>query len=146
MHIAMAMSSQLRGKAQGLWKIVPFIIVLLLWELLARSGIYNAKLFPAPTTIVRAFREMIAAGDFVRDLLMSVGRAFVGFASGALLGVVSGCSRGGAALGGFSSIQFCSRYDRFHQSVSSLLLSFSSGWMRRRSTSWYSGVSFFLFG
>src|ERR1700738_2850787 len=92
--ISMAISSQLKNYSRGLGKLVPFMIVILLWELLARSGIYNAKLFPAPTSIVRAFREMIAAGDFVRDLLMSVGRAFVGFASGALLGVSVGVLTG----------------------------------------------------
>lgn len=88
------MSSQLRNYARGLVNLVPFIIVVSLWELVARSGIYNAKLFPAPTTIVRAFREMIVAGDFVQDVLMSVGRALVGFGAGALLGVSVGVLTG----------------------------------------------------
>jgi ABC-type nitrate/sulfonate/bicarbonate transport system permease component len=90
----MITSSQLKNNPRGLWKIVPFMIVLLLWELLARSGIYNAKLFPAPTTIVRAFREMIAAGEFVHDALTSIGRALVGFGAGALLGVSIGVLTG----------------------------------------------------
>jgi ABC-type nitrate/sulfonate/bicarbonate transport system permease component len=90
----MTMSSQLGSYARGLGKLVPFIIVVLLWELVARSGIYNAKLFPAPTTIVRAFREMIAAGEFAQDVLMSIGRALVGFGAGAMMGVSVGVLTG----------------------------------------------------
>lgn len=97
----MALISQLKSNAQRLGKIVPFIIVLLLWELLARSEIYNAKLFPSPTTVLRAFREMIVAGDFVPDMLMSVGRALAGFGAGALLGVSIGVLTGRGRICGF---------------------------------------------
>jgi NitT/TauT family transport system permease protein len=90
----MALISHLRSNAQRLEKIVPFIIIVLLWEMVARSGIYNERLFPAPSTIIRAFREMIAAGEFVRDLLASLARALVGFGAGALLGVSIGMLTG----------------------------------------------------
>lgn len=87
---------------RGLSKAVPFILVFLLWELLARSGLYNSHLFPAPIAVVRAFGEMIGSGEFANDLLVSVARASVGFAAGALtgisLGVLTGRSRTGSFL------------------------------------------------
>jgi ABC-type nitrate/sulfonate/bicarbonate transport system permease component len=93
------LSSRYLRSARSLGKILPFLIIVIVWELLARSGIYNARLFPAPTTIVWAFREMVAAGDFVRDLLTSLGRASVGFAVGALLGIGIGVLTGRSRVG-----------------------------------------------
>lgn len=86
--------SQTKRVSQGLWTILPFVIVLVLWESLARVGIYNARLFPAPTTIVRAFGEMISTGDLIRDLFASIARALVGFIAGAVLGVSIGVLTG----------------------------------------------------
>jgi ABC-type nitrate/sulfonate/bicarbonate transport system permease component len=90
----MTMGSRFRNPVRELGKLVPFLIVILLWELLARSGIYNAKLFPAPTTIAGAFREMIVSRELFRDLFVSIGRALVGFGSGALLGISIGVLTG----------------------------------------------------
>jgi ABC-type nitrate/sulfonate/bicarbonate transport system permease component len=90
----MAVSSRLKSYARGLGKTVPFIIVFLLWELLARSGLYNANLFPAPTVVIQSFGEMVTTGELTNDLLLSVGRALVGFGAGSLLGISVGVLTG----------------------------------------------------
>src|SRR5438552_2168815 len=95
------MRLELRNNARRLGTVAPFLIVVLIWELVARSGVYNARLFPAPTTILRAFREMIQDGEFARDLLLSVERALVGFGAGSLLGATVGVLTGRSRLFGF---------------------------------------------
>ncbi len=95
------MRPELIKNARRLGPIAPFVIVFLIWEVVARSGIYNARLFPAPTAVIRAFREMIQDGEFFIDLLLSVERALLGFGAGALLGVAVGVLTGRSRLFGF---------------------------------------------
>lgn len=41
------------------------------WELVARSGIVNAVLFPPPSTVAVAILEWIRSGQFFGDLMAS---------------------------------------------------------------------------
>ena len=46
---------------------VPFFIIL--WELIARSGVVNIVLFPPPSVVAVAVLEWMRSGQFFWDLL-----------------------------------------------------------------------------
>lgn len=71
---------------------VPLFV--LLWELVARSGIVNPVLFPPPSVVAVAVFEWIRSGQFFWDLLASLYRVTTGFAVGAVLGIVLGIMTG----------------------------------------------------
>jgi len=64
------------------------------WELVARSGIVNAVLFPPPSTVAVAILEWIRSGQFFADLMASLSRVVAGFAIGAAGGIVLGVLTG----------------------------------------------------
>ena len=64
------------------------------WELIARSGIVNAVLFPPPSTVAVAILEWIRSGQFLADLMASLSRVVAGFAVGAVGGIVLGVLTG----------------------------------------------------
>lgn len=72
------------------------VLLLLIWELLVRSTLLDARFFPAPTSIVGTFGQLISSGELANHVQASIGRIIVGFAMGAvpalLLGVVMGLS------------------------------------------------------
>lgn len=81
----------IRGIAKAMLSIAVFLVG---WELLARSGLVDASLFPPPTQVGRAFTEWARSGDLVRDLDASLWRAIVGFALGGFVGVFTGVITG----------------------------------------------------
>jgi NitT/TauT family transport system permease protein len=62
----------------------------LAWEALSRSGLVNAIMLPAPTTIVRSGWALLITGELPRHLGASLLRAAIGFAGGSLLAVLLG--------------------------------------------------------
>jgi sulfonate transport system permease protein len=78
------------------------IVLLILWELLARAGVIPSEVIAAPSTIIRAFGRMIASGELLHHLGVSMKRAGLGLAIGITLGValalLSGLSRIGEAV------------------------------------------------
>ena len=69
-------------------------LVLVVWELLARSGIVNRTLFPTVGDTLSAGVELWEAGFVVKDTLSSLSRALVGFAIGAVIGILVGVLTG----------------------------------------------------
>ncbi len=73
------------------------LVLLLVWELLVRSRIMDARFFPAPSAVVKTLFGLIASGLLVKDLGISLTRIGAGFAigaaSGIALGLVMGVSR-----------------------------------------------------
>ncbi|MCK1733020.1 ABC transporter permease [Bradyrhizobium sp. 138] len=65
-----------------------------LWELVARSRIVNAVLFPPPSTVAVAVLDWIHSGQFFGDLSASLFRVTAGFAIGATAGIVLGVLTG----------------------------------------------------
>jgi ABC-type nitrate/sulfonate/bicarbonate transport system permease component len=65
-----------------------------LWEIIARSGVVNAVLFPPPSVVVVAVFDWVRSGLFFWDLLASLYRVSVGFAIGAVAGVALGILTG----------------------------------------------------
>lgn len=65
-----------------------------LWELVSRSGIVNAMLFPPPSLVFVAVVNWALHGELLNDFLMSLSRVVVGFLGGALTGMVVGVLTG----------------------------------------------------
>lgn len=76
-------------------------IVVAIWALVSGFEIVNPALFPPPKAVWDAFISMVGGGVFWSDLKVSLGRAFTGFAIGAILGVVLGLLTGQTKLFSF---------------------------------------------
>ena len=78
-------------RRQLILNVVGVVVFLAIWEILPRSirGL-NLLLFPPPSGIVDALRELLSSGELIWDALASVGRALGGFAVGSILGIVIG--------------------------------------------------------
>jgi sulfonate transport system permease protein len=69
--------------------IVP-VSLLLLWEILARTGTLPPNWLPAPTTVGRTIFELAIAGDLWRHIGITLARVAVGFVLGATVGTLLG--------------------------------------------------------
>jgi len=63
---------------------------LLLWQLVSASGAVNRILTPAPTDVVTAIGRALRDGTLLVDVGWSVARVIVGYAAGAVLGILAG--------------------------------------------------------
>jgi len=64
--------------------------VVAVWQIVSALRLVNPSLFPSPVAVWHAAGDLVASGVFLDDLIISVGRAAVGFAIGAGLGIVVG--------------------------------------------------------
>jgi len=75
-------------------KILPFVAVLAVWEMLSRLGLLNSRLLPAPAAIFKAGVGLAGSGEIFADLFFSVKRVFAGFLAAAVLGLGAGAVAG----------------------------------------------------
>jgi NitT/TauT family transport system permease protein len=68
------------------------------WELVSRLGWVAPLFLPAPTAIAAEAGRMLASGELVRHLLVSLGRIGLGFALGAAAGTAAGLALGSSRL------------------------------------------------
>lgn len=64
--------------------------VVMVWELLCSLNLVNPALFPSPFAVWLAAIDLVNSGVFFNDLAVSTGRAAIGFAIGASLGIIVG--------------------------------------------------------
>ena len=81
------------------WRVIarnlfPFVVVLGLWEIVARAGVFPPKLFPSLVTVAEAFIRLTANGILIHHTFDTVLRLFAGFAIAAIVGVVLGILMG----------------------------------------------------
>lgn len=80
-----------------IYYLLPIPVFLLIWEGIARSGIYNITLLPPPSYVLQTLLEIIRSGELRDDLVASVMRAGVGFAFGTVVGIflgfLTGCNK-----------------------------------------------------
>lgn len=73
------------------------LLLLVAWELLVQLGLLDKRFFPAPTSIVGTFSNLITSGELFRHLQASISRIVIGFLMGAIpaliLGIIMGLSR-----------------------------------------------------
>jgi sulfonate transport system permease protein len=77
--------------------IIPVLLVVV-WEVLARVGVFPPNWLPAPTSVVLTAVEMARQGDLAGHILITTWRVVAGFA----IGVVAATALG--ALTGYSKI------------------------------------------
>ena len=81
-----------------LWRIfAPWalpVVLLILWEIAARTGLITARLMPAPSTIAVAGWTALMDGTLIYHTLISTRRALIGLAIGGGLGFVAGIVNG----------------------------------------------------
>jgi sulfonate transport system permease protein len=70
------------------------VLLLAVWQALARSGVISPQILPAPLTVLATARNLTETGELPRHLLISLQRAVIGFAIGASLGLALGIAVG----------------------------------------------------
>lgn len=75
-----------------------YLLLLLLWEGIARSGLYPPYLFPSPVTVLRTLAAGVLSGLFVMAALVSLQRIAVGYAISLVIGVPLGLLLGRVKL------------------------------------------------
>lgn len=65
-----------------------------LWELLARSGVIDARFWPPPSRLAAAAATMLRDGSLLSNVGVSLGRILIGFVIGAVPAVVLGLLMG----------------------------------------------------
>ncbi|AOJ11935.1 aliphatic sulfonate ABC transporter permease SsuC [Burkholderia mayonis] len=73
--------------------LVPLVLVLV-WELGARSGALSNRVLPEPLAVVRAAWALVESGDMWANVKVSTWRALVGFAIGGGVGLALGFATG----------------------------------------------------
>ena len=83
-----------RATLRGL--VLPILIVLL-WEAVARAGVVAGNLLPAPSAVLGAIADLAATGELFAHIEVTLSRVFFGFLAGAaaatVLGGLTGYSR-----------------------------------------------------
>ncbi len=70
------------------------LLLLVLWEVLARAGLLNPIFFPAPSSIAGTFEQMVSSGVLADNLGASIGRIIIGFTLAAVPGLALGMLMG----------------------------------------------------
>ncbi|MCI0563179.1 MAG: ABC transporter permease [Nitrososphaera sp.] len=70
------------------------VLLLVLWEMLGRSGVVHISLFPPPSQVLKALGEMLMSGELLRDIAISIWRAIAGWALGSAVGIGIGMLTG----------------------------------------------------
>ncbi|MRH89274.1 ABC transporter permease subunit [Nocardia sp. SYP-A9097] len=78
------------------------VLLVLLWQVASATGVLPERLLASPVTVVRTAGELISDGTLVDALTISLQRAALGFAIGAVAGIAlalaAGLSRVGESL------------------------------------------------
>jgi NitT/TauT family transport system permease protein len=70
------------------------VLLLILWEVLVQTGALDKRFFPAPTSIVGTFTNLITSGELWKHLTASISRIAIGFAMGAIPALILGITMG----------------------------------------------------
>jgi sulfonate transport system permease protein len=70
------------------------LVILLAWEIAARSGLLSTRVLPEPLAVVKAAWSLIQSGEMWADVKVSTWRAVSGFAVGGGIGLTLGLATG----------------------------------------------------
>lgn len=86
---------QRESRLRVIWRnAFPFIVVGLIWEAVARAGVFPPKLFPTLETIAAAFWRLTMNGILLHHAFDTILRLLAGFALAAVIGVAIGILMG----------------------------------------------------
>lgn len=65
------------------------------WQVVASVGLLNPVITPPPTSVLKAFDQLLAEGELIQDILASLKRVFIGFTAAGIVGITLGlaCAR-----------------------------------------------------
>lgn len=86
-------SSRRRGLELGLSISAP-VLLLAVWEILARSGAIDPRFWPPPSSLTGTAWEVLRDGSLLTDVRVSLGRILGGFLLGAIPAIVFGLAMG----------------------------------------------------
>jgi NitT/TauT family transport system permease protein len=70
------------------------VLILALWELVARAGWVDTRFFPPPSEVAVTFWGMMQSGEWFRHVGLTLGRVLSGVVTGSVLGVIVGLMMG----------------------------------------------------
>ena len=70
--------------------IISFAVLIILWELLAVSGLFPESLFPSPVRTAEALGRRISSGALLLDIGASMYRFFIGYITSVVAAVILG--------------------------------------------------------
>jgi NitT/TauT family transport system permease protein len=85
---------QTKERLKQMLTIASPLFLLVMWELLSRTGMIDIRFFPPPSAIVSTFFGMISSGEMAGHIGVSLYRILVGFLLGVIPGVVIGLLMG----------------------------------------------------
>ncbi|WP_432813961.1 ABC transporter permease [Sporosarcina aquimarina] len=85
---------QTKARLQQLLTIVSPVFLLVLWEVLSRTGVMDIRFFPPPTAIVQTFWELLVSGAIAEHVGVSLYRIALGFLAGVIPGIIIGLMMG----------------------------------------------------
>lgn len=97
MYKADVKTSVLRIGSDNMYRLISIVspfLVILLWEILSRTGVLDARFFPAPSQVVVVLAELVKTGELSDHLFISLERIILGFFLGAIPGVILGMLMG----------------------------------------------------
>jgi len=68
--------------------------LLLVWEILSRTGVADPRFFPTPSTIIRTLADMVRSGELPFHIGVSLRRILIGFVLGSVPAVLLGLAMG----------------------------------------------------
>ncbi len=77
-----------------LWFALPIAFLIVIWEVVSRSGFVSFNFFPPPSKVVVALWGMVTSGTLFLDLRDSSWRLIVGLFLGSVVGVITGLITG----------------------------------------------------
>lgn len=87
-------SLHLRRTKNVLWNVVPFLVIVSVWELAVVLGRVPPQMFPSVEAVVSKFFETVASGQFAVDAQASLGRIAVGAGLAIVTGIPFGILMG----------------------------------------------------
>lgn len=73
---------------------LPPIMLLVIWEVLTWAGVIDWRFFSRPSEVAEVFFSMVASGELINHVLVSLRRIFTGFIVGVVPGVIIGTAMG----------------------------------------------------
>ena len=69
-------------------KILIFIIILIIWQILSKLNIWSDYILPSPRKVLLTAREMFLDGSIFIDTLISIKRVLIGFSISFILAIL----------------------------------------------------------
>ena len=78
------------GKIKSFSPFLVFVIIAIIWEIIARFGIWSSQVFPGPLEVISGMWELILNGTLLKHTVASLFRVTLGFYLAILLGIPLG--------------------------------------------------------